>query len=188
MQHSKSRSKLLASCVIDTICSVAYFALAIACVVVGAILVNADPTEIENSAAGVFQQGMETVAVGILGAVAIVLGIFCLVAFAISLVGTVTTLKSVNKCVADLKTYSKKITVASAFNYAAMAIFLVGAIYDFANVGSDKSLIAGACTCLVVGLFRGVSAVLKTLAVNKIKFEEVAQPQVSNEQSGEENE
>lgn len=173
MTYSKSRPKILSSGIMDALSSFAYFVLAILFFIFGAVLLNTDVSSGEDTLPGVSQEIGGAIATGILGALSIVVGIICVVAMLISLVGTVITLRSINQDVSALKKRLNLLKVAAGFNYAAMGIFFVGAIYDFTQCGSDTTLIAGACVLLVVSVFRGISAVIKTLAIKDISGEQV---------------
>lgn len=169
MKYSKSRPKLIASAVLDVLSSVAYLVLSIVFFVLGAILIRADQSAGDGSISGEIAGAFASAIVGLM---AIIMGIVCLLAFLISLVGTVIMLKSLNKDVSALKNSVKQIAVAAGFNYAACAAFTIGAIIDFVQSGSDTTLILGAVGVLVVAIFRAVSGALKTLAVKQIKQEQ----------------
>lgn len=173
MTYSKSRPKILSSGIMDTLSSFAYFVLAILFFIFGAVLLNTDVSGGEDNMSGAIQEIGGAFATGILGVLSIVVGIICLIAMLISLVGTVITLRSVNKDFSALKNRLNMLKIAAGFNYAAMGIFFVGAIYDFTQCGNDATLVAGACVLLAVSIFRGVSAVFKTLAIKEISVEQV---------------
>lgn len=179
MKYSKARPKIIASGVLDLLCTVAYVALAIACFVAGVLLLNSDPVEGDGTIEGATADVARTFATSLFGVLAILLGIICLCAVFVSLVGTVISLKSVNKDVQSIKQSLRQLKVAQGFNYAATGIFLIGAIVDFVQSASDKSLLIGAFVILAIAVLRCVSGTLKTLAIKEIKSEPVEQENVS---------
>lgn len=179
MKYSKARPKIIASGVLDLLSTVAYVALAIACFVTGVLLLNADPTEGDGTIEGATADVARAFATSLFGILAILLGIICLCAVIFSLVGTVISLKSVNKDVSSIKQSLRQLKVAQGFNYAATGIFLIGAIFDFVQSGTDPTLLIGAFVILAVAVVRCVSGVLKTLAIQDIKSEPVEQENIS---------
>ncbi len=178
MKYSKSRPKIIASGVLDLISTLSYFALAVACFVTGVILVNVDTAKGDGTIEGATADVAHAFATGLFGILAILLGVICLCAVIFSLVGTVISLKTVNKDVQSVKQSVRQLNLAQGFNYAATGIFLIGAIFDFVQSGTDKSLLTGAFVILAIAVFRCVSGVLKTLAIKDIKSEPVEQDSV----------
>ena len=178
MKYSKSRPKIIASSILDSLSTLAYLALAIAMFVAGAIILNADPVDTAPSgdvASGVAEEIFGGLAQGLVGVFSIIVGIVCLGAMLFSLVGTVISLASINKDAIGIKKSLNKLKVAEAFNYVATGIFVIGAIFDFIQSGGNTNTIIGASVLLVIAAFRAASGVLKTFAIKDIKSEQIEQ-------------
>ena len=177
MKYSKSRPKIIASRVLDSLSTLAYLALAIAMFVVGTVIINADPVDPAPSedVSSIIAQGSKGIAQGLAGIFAYIIGIVCLGAMLFSLVGTIISITSVNKDVNGIKKSLNKLKVAEAFNYVATGIFTIGAVFDFIQSGGNTSAILGACILFVIAVFRAASGALKTLAVKDIQSEQVEQ-------------
>ena len=179
MKYSKSRPKIIASGVLDALGTVLYAGVAVACFVIGVVLMNTDPSESDGTLDGAIGAGASAIAIGLAGVIVIMLGVICSCALVFSLVSTIISLKSVNKSVENLKKSVNQLKVAQGFNYAAAGIFFVGAIYDFTQCGTNTTLILGACMLLILAVVRAVSGALKTLAVKDINSEQVEQNDMS---------
>ena len=177
MKYSKSRPKIIASGVLDALGTVLYAGVAVACFVIGVVLMN--PSESDGTLDGAIGAGASAIAIGLAGVIVIMLGVICSCALVFSLVSTIISLKSVNKSVENLKKSVNQLKVAQGFNYAAAGIFFVGAIYDCTQCGTDTTLILGACMLLILAVVRAVSGALKTLAVKDINSEQVEQNGIS---------
>lgn len=178
MKYSKSRPKIIASSVLDSLSTLAYLALAIAMFVVGTIILNADPIDTapsEDVASGFAEGIFGGLAQGLAGIFAYIIGIVCLGAMLFSLVGTIISITSVNKDVNGIKKSLNKLKVAEAFNYVATGIFAIGAIFDFIQSDGNTSAILGACILLVIAAFRAASGALKTIAIKDICSEQIEQ-------------
>ena len=114
MKYSKSRPKIIASSVLDSMSTLAYLALAIAMFVVGTVIINADPVDPAPSedVSSIIAQGSKGIAQGLAGIFAYIIGIVCLGAMLFSLVGTIISITSVNKDVNGIKKSLNKLKVA----------------------------------------------------------------------------
>lgn len=177
MKHSKCRSKIIASGVLDTLCTLGYLAISVTMIISGAVILNSPPpTSSETSediASGVASGIANGLGQGIAGVLAIAMGIICLGFMAFSLVSTVISLTSINKDVVGIKQSVRKLKIAEAFNYVAMVAILAISVYNFAVSGGDIAAMSGAFEFLALAIVRCISAVLKTLALKDIASEQI---------------
>ena len=97
MKYSKSRPKIIASGVLDALGTVLYAGVAVACFVIGVVLMNTDPSESDGTLDGAIGAGASAIAIGLAGVIVIMLGVICSCALVFSLVSTIISLKSVLK-------------------------------------------------------------------------------------------